>query len=99
MLRFPPMNIPSRSVFCRSVAALLLVTADAQAAGVASDSAADPAYNSGWANGSNGGSGWGSAWMISTTGNAATFIGNSASNGDGDTDPPAGDINSPQSPT
>src|SRR6185369_7601738 len=66
----------------------------------ASDKAADAAYDDGWQTGDNGGSGWGGGWVLSAPGsaNARFGIGDSGSNGDGDTCPPLGDINTPQVP-
>lgn len=74
--------------------AALVFSAATYAASPATDSAADPAYNSGWVAGSNGGSGWGSAWTFTSATAGSYFTGNSATNGDGDTNPPIGDINS-----
>lgn len=75
--------------------ALLIALGDrAAASSLASDSAADAAYNAGWVNGSNGGFGWGSAWIFTQGTTASYFTGDSATNGDGDTNPPIGDINS-----
>lgn len=74
-------------------ATIISLVGETRAAALASDSAADPAYDSGWADGSNGGSGWGSAWMFTATDVGNHLIGDSSTNGDGDTSPPAGDIN------
>src|SRR6266403_21298 len=67
----------------------------AQSASTALDRASDPTYDQGWQDGDNGGYGWGGAWDFSfTAGNSGHFVGDSASNGSGDTAPPVGDINS-----
>lgn len=86
---------PHYSVRLGLVGACALLAGSLSAAPVASDSAADPVYDDGWQHGDNGGTGWG-AWILENTASYQRhFIGNSAGNGDGDTSPPVGDINTP----
>lgn len=83
-----------------SLTACALLTRTASAATLAFDSAADPVYDDGWQEGDNGGTGWGGGWTFDSPRPLERhFIGNSAGNGDGDTAPPAGDINTPRTPS
>lgn len=80
-----------------SLTACALLTRTASAATPAFDSATDPVYDDGWQEGDNGGTGWGGGWTFDSPRPLERhFIGNSAGNGNGDTTPPAGDINTPR---
>ena len=90
-----PIQTRGRSLI--EIAGLLLLTVatfPAHSSSNAWDGAVDAAYNDGWQEGDNGGYGWGSPWFIFTANSSGRVIGDSASNGNGDTAPPFGDINS-----
>lgn len=79
-----------------ATAALLGMGAMASAATIASDNAANSPYSDGWQTGDNGGTGWGGGWTLDLNGDGSQtghFVGDSTTNGDGDTTSPTGDIN------
>lgn len=88
------MNTPSNSILAAAAVFTILLAGvphSASAALSAADNAGNSAYNDGWQNGDNGGTGWGSGWVFR---NGTQFsLGDSSTNGNGDSAAPFGDIN------